>query len=203
MPYSQYNSLASIRKILGIKDMSARLFPELIPVQPSSWLQESIALATETTTAYFSEKSRSEALVFPILMELKKIFENKFSLYSGAFLDADKERGLNGECDFVLSKGAQSYAITIPFFCVIEAKDNDIKLGIPQCIAQLVGARILNEQEGIELPCLYGAVTTGTEWQFMKLEGQTVIFDTHRYYIANMDELLGALSAVGTLYVEK
>jgi hypothetical protein len=50
---------------------------------------------------------------------------------------------------------------------------------------------------------LYGAVTTGTEWQFMKLEGQTVIFDTHRYYIANMDELLGALSVIGTLYVEK
>jgi hypothetical protein len=117
-------------------------------------------------------------------------------LYSGAILNADEKRSLNGECDFILSNGVQDFEIQVPLFCVIEAEDNDIEKNIPQCIAQMEGARIYNENEGSPTPVMYGCVTTGTEWQFLKLVGKTCIVDAKRYYINDLPALLGVLQAI-------
>jgi hypothetical protein len=89
-------------------------------------LKQTLNLYTKNRTAYFNEKSRSEGIVFPILSELQNVHNYKFALYSGATIEGDKELGLNGECDFVLSHAQQSIELERPVFCIIEAKDNDI-----------------------------------------------------------------------------
>jgi hypothetical protein len=104
---------------------------------------------------------------------------------------------LNGECDFVLSQAKQSIELERPIFCIVEAKDNDLDLGIPQCIAQLVGARLFNEKLGNIAPkILYGAVTTGTEWNFLQLIDDEVTIDNDFYYFNNLPQLLGILNNV-------
>lgn len=50
-------------------------------------------------------------------------------------------------------------------------------------------------------PCIYGCVTTGTEWQFLKLENRTCFVDTERYYIDKLENILGALQAVVDFYM--
>ncbi len=136
-------------------------------MSPSEWLQETLHRNTKRRLAYYNEKSRSEGIVFPILTDLLHQNNFSFSLYSGAIIEGDKHLGLNGECDFVLTKAQQSIELERPVFCIFEAKDNDIELGIPQCIAQLYGARLYNEKsENFSPAVLYGAVTTGTEWNF-------------------------------------
>ena len=165
MPYSQYTNLQTLRQKLGITTQFGKLFTKLPDIQPSDWLLQTIERNTQNRTAYFNEKSRSEGIVFPILSELQYQYKFKFALYSGALIEGDKDLGLNGECDFVLSQAQQSIELERPVFCIIEAKDNDIELGIPQCIAQLYGANLYNEKvENFHLPVMYGAVTTGTEW---------------------------------------
>jgi hypothetical protein len=119
-----------------------------------------------------------------------------FSLYSGAVINGDDTKGLNGECDFILSSGKQSLAIDTPLFCMIEAEDNDIEKNIPQCIAQMEGARLYNQNEGKNLHAIYGCVTTGTEWQFLKLEYHVCFIDEKRYYINDLPSLLGVLQAI-------
>lgn len=99
------------------------------------WLTETLEYVLKSKLAYFSEKSRSESIVFPILLELQRKYEPKVAIYSGAVIDVDKKEGLNGECDFVFRRGEQSYFLQVPIFCVVEAKDNDMKLGLPQCVA--------------------------------------------------------------------
>jgi hypothetical protein len=194
MNYSQYNTLHSVRQKLGVTTRFGRLFASVEHVAPSSLLVQILERNTFNRTAYFNEKSRSEGIVYPILSELQAVFLSKFALYSGANIEGDKELGLNGECDFVLSQAEQSIELERPVFCIVEAKDNDIELGIPQCISQLYGARLYNQKSDGFLPTvLYGAVTTGTEWNFMKLQENTVMIDNDLYSLKNLPELLGVL----------
>lgn len=202
MSYSQYTSLRIVRQQLGLEVKYQVLFPIVKPVALSPWLQETLGIMLGRRIAYFSEKSRSEGIVFPVLVETQRRHEFAFSLYSGAFIEADKEKGLNGECDFVLSLGEQGIELERPVFCIVEAKDNDIELGVPQCIAQMKGAQIFNGQDGNALPVIFGAVTTGDTWLFLKLEKNTLYIDNQYYYLAKTEELLGVLEAITSVYLE-
>jgi hypothetical protein len=201
MPYSQFNTLHAVRKQLGLRTKFRSLFADFEEIVPSAWLLETLTRHTKRRTAFFNEKSRSEAIVFPILSELQNRHDFRFSLYSGANIDADKDKGLNGECDFVLSQSEQSFELERPVFCIVEAKDNDLDLGIPQCIAQLYGARVFNEKlDGFIQPVLYGGVTTGTDWTFLQLIDGEVIIDNDFYHLNELPKLLGVLNHIITQF---
>ncbi len=193
MAYSKF-TLVSVKKQFGLTDKRVELFKNLALIEPSSWLLETLDNMNEL--AYFSEKSRSEAIVMPILVEIRKRNNNSFSIYSGAMLDVDKKQGLNGEVDFILGYSTQNYEVEAPIFCMVEAKDNDIEMGLGQCIAQMIATRMLDEKEGYPSEKIYGCVTTGIEWQVLKLEGNNILFDNQRYYLKNLNEVLGVLQRI-------
>ncbi|TAE93527.1 MAG: hypothetical protein EAZ70_05725 [Runella slithyformis] len=193
MAYSKF-TLVSVKKQFGLVDKTIELFESIQPFEPSAWLSESLKRAK--SLAYFSEKSRSEAIVMPILIELKTISTRPFAIYSGAILDVDKKQGLNGEIDFILGYSTQNFEVEAPIFCMVEAKDNDIEMGIGQCVAQMIATRILNEKEGYSNEKIYGCVTTGEDWQFMKLEENTILFEQNRYYLRNLEEILGIFKQI-------
>ena len=203
MSYNEFTTLRSVKKQLGITVVNQPLFAETSLIKPSSWLVETLQRNLKQRVGYFSEKSRSEAIVFPVLMELKSRNDDQFTLYSGAILEADKEKGLNGECDFILGLSKQNIELEAPIFCIVEAKDNDLELGLPQCIAQMCGAKIYNEQDGTILPYIFGGVTTGESWLFMKLVDDVVYVDTRQYYIEKLDALLGVLELITMQYLPK
>ena len=193
MAYSKFTS-SKVREELQIEDKYQLLFTEIALCEPSDWLKMSLKMGKNI--AFFSEKSRSEAIIFPILVELQNKNEGRFSIYSGANLEADTQKELTGECDFILGQGEQKYELDAPIFCMIEAKDQDLKKAMPQCIAQMEGAHIYNEKHGKDISVIWGCVTTGAEWLFLKLEGQIVWIDTERYYLKNLPELLGVFQAI-------
>lgn len=129
------------------------------------------------------------------MLELRDLTEEFFTIYSGDNLVADAENGLNGDgwplpCDFILAKDTGTFDINYPILSVVEAKKNDLDIGIPQCAAQLVGARIFNEKKDVHPAFLYGCVTTGDEWQFMRLTSNELVIDTRKYYLVEIGELL-------------
>ena len=150
-----------------------------------------------------SEKARSEFIVAPILLEMERINNQNFAIYSGINLDADKDRGLSGECDFILARGAMNYAIQSPIFALVEAKKNDVESGLAQCIAQMFGAQIINLRNHDEnsISAIYGCVTTGERWQFLKLIDRTVIIDNDRYYINQIEKIIGCLQTILDCYL--
>ncbi|HET6881066.1 MAG TPA: hypothetical protein VFI31_12970 [Pirellulales bacterium] len=79
---------------------------------------------------------------------------------------------------------------------LVEAKKNDIEVGLGQCIAQMVAARIFNQRSGQGESPVYGCVTTGETWQFLRLEGQTALLNRQRYYLDNVGNVLGAFLAI-------
>jgi ABC-type uncharacterized transport system substrate-binding protein len=65
--------------------------------------------------------------------------------------------------------------------------------GIAQCIAEMIAAQILNDRSNNAIPTIYGAVTSGTNWQFLTLTGTQVKLDTTEYFINNVEKILGIL----------
>jgi len=193
MAYTDF-SVFDLRQQFDVQFRAATLFPQLVPLEPTAWLEETLRKGLEL--GFNSEKSRSERLVTPILMELSDRNHRAFSIYSGMNLDVDPSAGLRGECDFIFSYSRIQDFIAAPVFCIAEAKKQDLELGTIQCAAQLVAARRLNEQEQNPIRTLYGCSTTGVEWRFLKYEGNTFILDEQRYYLAQLPALLGALQAI-------
>ncbi len=183
-----------VRKELGIQDVPQLLFEKIDTIMPSDWLVAT--LKKGEGLAYFSEKSRSEAVIFPILLETWERNSGKFAIYSGPDLEVDVLRGLSGECDFILGKGYQKIDLDAPLFCMIEAKDQDMKKAIPQCIAQMEAARLFNEKRGTNISTIWGCVTTGEIWLFLKLVQNIVYIDTHRYQSEHLSSVLGILQAI-------
>lgn len=189
MAYSDF-SLAKVKKEFGLLEQTGQLFPHSGTLEPSAWLSETLAASIPLALSSSSEKARSEFIVVPILLEIEKRNPGEFVIFSGERLDVDDAKGLKGECDFILSKGPISSTIQSPIFSLVEAKKNDIKEGLGQCIAQMLGAQIFNQQEGNHIESIYGCVSTGEDWQFLKLTGKIVTFDVTRYYLSELQQVL-------------
>ncbi|MEQ8466192.1 hypothetical protein [Coleofasciculus sp. E1-EBD-02] len=170
------------------------LFDSVEPVLPSpllsETLEENIPLALEINT----EKARSEMIVTPILIEVRRKCNRQISLFSGTDFNVDKDRGLNGRCDFILSHSSKQLEVTAPVVTLVEAKNDNIKSGIPQCIAEMVAAQIFNEHKNNEIACIYGVITTGSIWKFLKLVKTTVSIERGEHYLNNLDLILGIFS---------
>lgn len=187
MAYSDF-TLTGLKLAFGITNQTRPLFTPLPPLPISDELQRALNRAKELPIR--SEKAKSEWLVAPILSEVRMLTDRFFTIYSGENLPADDLVGLRGECDFILAKDIGTFDINYPIIQVVEAKKNDLEIGIPQCAAQMVGARIFNEKREVYPPFLYGCVTTGDEWQFMQLTGNELVIDTRKYYLVEIGELL-------------
>ena len=165
MAYGDF-TLKLINEKFGIKNRVERLFANQKPIDSSDWLQKTLKFAAKLPNR--SEKAKSETIVMPILIELRERNHDFFTVYSGENLNADMENGLNGECDFILTKDTHTFDINVPIIQMVEAKKNDIDLGVPQCAAQMVGTKVFNEKNGTPIEYIYGCVTTGNEWKFLK-----------------------------------
>src|SRR5207237_4250263 len=81
----------------------------------------------------------------------------------------------------------------VPVVAGVEAKNDNLKAGLGQCIAEMVAARLFNQQRGRELPRVYGVVTTGSLWKLMRLEGGVVSLDLREYPISELGRVVGIL----------
>ncbi len=140
-----------------------------------------------------SEKAKSELLVSPILTEVGRLVQDRVQLFSGEEFNVDRDRGLNGFCDFLLSKSNAPYIIEAPIVMLVEAKKGELDVGLGQCIAEMVAAQIFNTSEGKDIPVIYGSVTSGKLWQFLKLEGKDVTIDINEYQVTPVERILGIL----------
>ncbi|MDM8569368.1 hypothetical protein QUF50_07670 [Thiotrichales bacterium HSG1] len=151
-------------------------------------LKQNVPLALAIGT----EKACSELIIVNIFLEIKK--QLNISFFSGIDFTVDRERGLNGFCDFIISKSSEQLFLDSPVLAVVEAKNEKIISGLGQCIAEMIAAEIYNKQDNKSIPCIYGAVTTGHAWKFLKLEKNTVYIDIEDYYIKNPKKIIGIIN---------
>jgi hypothetical protein len=193
MAYSNF-TLAKVKEDFGLTvDETQNLFADIEAVKPSEiltvTLQEYISLATAIGT----EKARSEFLIAPILTEVRRQVNYQISLFSGTDFNVDFEKGLLGYCDFLLSASREQFFISAPVITIVEAKNENIIGGLGQCVAEMVAAQIFNQKKEIDIPVIYGVVTSGTAWRFLTLSENTVCIDLVEYYINQVETILAIL----------
>lgn len=193
MAYSDF-TIKDLKEKFNIEFAGKELFTDVKPLEPTEWL--TAALRKSTAFGFSTEKSRSERLVTPILIELNDRNNRSFSVYSGANMDVDEVLGLRGECDFIFSFSQFQDIVTSPIFCITEAKKLDIEKGTIQCAAQLIGAKMMNENEGKSVDTLYGCSTSGVEWRFLKYIDNKIITDKKRYTLQELPQLFGILQYI-------
>ena len=193
MRYSDFG-LDSIERMLNLELVSAELFPSLVPVDTPAWLPDMLA-RMHRTLPLVSEKARCEAIVAPVLQAATELGQPPLSIFSGVRLDQNPDSGLVGECDFIIARTAPVPRLKAPLLTVVEAKRADLELGLAQCIAQMEGIRQFNSAAGIAIP-VYGSVTTGELWQFLKLDPGILTLDTRRYPLHPLPELLAVLARI-------
>ncbi|GAB4297129.1 MAG: hypothetical protein Fur0025_35030 [Oscillatoriaceae cyanobacterium] len=203
MAYSDF-TLTKVKQEFNLTTFEkVDIFADAPEIECSQWLKETLAYYLPITRGSNNEKARSEMIVTPILVELRKGLNEKISLFSGVDFTVDESKGLNGICDFLLSKSTEMLAINAPVITIVEAKKENLNSGLGQCIAEMVAARIFNEKSGNDIRDISGVVTSGTNWQFLKLEGQVVKLDLTEYFLSDLNKILGILaSGVGQLTID-
>lgn len=183
MAYSDF-TIPGVARDFGLTIHDDAQFVCQFPAVPHSdllkvQLAENVPLATSIST----EKARSEFIIAPILMEVRRQFEPRISLFSGTEFRVDRSRKLTGVCDFLISLSPLQIAIRVPVVSVVEVKNEDTKAGFAQCIAEMVAADRFNKREGETLPTIYGAVTTGVLWKFITLTDDIVSIDREEFSV--------------------
>ena len=174
---------------------ATEVFSRVPSVTVSAQLRDALAEGAPLAFAISTEKARSEMIIAPVLMEVRRQRRGSTSLFSGTEFTVDAARGLSGFCDFLLSRSPEQLAIEAPVVVIVEAKKEDMRAGVPQCIAEMVAAQIFNgvhERAG----AVYGAVTTGSSWLFMQLDAQRVTIDLTEYFMRDVDRIVGILVAM-------
>jgi hypothetical protein len=194
MPYSKV-TLKNIKQDFGIKVIENQKFfsKDINKLTISDYLQTNLEEFAPLALSINTEKSRSEWIIAPILGELRRIFHKNISLFSGTTFNVDQEQGLEGQCDYLISLNSEQFYITAPVIAIVEAKKENIVSGLGQCIATMYAANIFNKQENNTIDIIYGIVTTGTTWKFLKLENNKAYIDIDEYYLTEIEMLLGIL----------
>ena len=193
MPYSSF-TLDTVEETFQLEERGAAgIFADREPVEPSAELANALAKKAPLAKAIGTEKAKSELIVADILVELREHFERRISLFSGIEFNVDAANDLSGVCDFVISLSPGQFSLKAPVIVLVEAKRDSLTDGLGQCVAEMVAAQRFNAEKGNDIRCVYGAITSGTEWLFLKLEGQTLSIDMATYHISQCDKVLGIL----------
>ncbi len=209
MGYSKYKNLSEVVKKFSLNYHKENIFQQniqngaiqaiAISKERQNVLNEGLELALPTG----SEIARMSLIVTPILLELRHINQKKIAVHLSESLNVDSSNDLNGECDFIITANNTTDFVKAPILTLVEGKKNGISEGLAQCIAQMIGAKTFNQQEKESIETIYGCVTTGTDWQFLKLEDKKLTVDNQIYHLNELEVLLGILQYIVGLYLEK
>lgn len=192
MAYSDF-TLRKVIQDFQLIVMQGKLLVDYQSISPSDYLVQFLEKSLPLAIASGSEKARSEMIICPILIEVREILQQKVSLFSGTDFTVEPTLGLNGICDFIISNSPEQILIQAPVAVIVEAKKDDLNSGIGQCIAEMVAAQKFNQKQDNTNTIIYGSVTTGSLWRFLKLENQNVIIDLTEYPVKPLEIILGML----------
>jgi hypothetical protein len=167
MPYSKFTFSRAVEDFELTVREKPNLFAAIEPVIPTPLLREILVENVPWAVAVGSEKARSEGIINPVLLEVKRQLGGQVGVFSGEEFNVDIAADLNGFCDFLVSRSSEQLYIKAPVVMLVEAKKEDLKPTLGQCLAEMVAAQRFNLIKGQAIETIYGVVTSGTVWRFL------------------------------------
>ena len=193
MSFQEFD-LPKVQRDFGLTmDTNRSLFELVAPIAISYGLARFWENVLPLGLSQITEKARSELLTAPLLAEVWHRSDRQIAVLSGVPLVVDDTVGLNGVCDFLLCLSSNLYFVSAPVLVAVEAKRDSIPDGLGQCAAEMIAAQRFNQNAGKPIDPIYGCVTTGSVWKFLRLTGPHLDIDIDEYGIAQPDRILGVL----------
>jgi hypothetical protein len=193
MAYNEF-TLPGLKRLFGLQIEERKGLFAYAPSAPiSAWLRETLDYQLPLALEISTEKARSELIIMPVLVETRRQLQDRISLFSGVEFNVDTESGLKGVCDYLLSLSPLQLAVEAPVVAIVEAKNEHVPRGIAQCLAELVAAQQFNREQENAIPTVFGVVTTGSLWKFMRLSASHVLVDETEYHISQPEKIVGVL----------
>lgn len=192
MSYRDF-TFPSVETELGLRMTTERLFPEVPAAAVTPDVLGLLGDGTELGLGINTEKARSEFIVSLVLLAFRRAVEKRHAVFSGVTFDVDPASGLNGVCDFLITRSPRLLVVTAPVVVVAEGKNAAVMEGLGQCIAGMRAAWLFNVARGEPVRQVYGASTTGSSWKFLRLRDLELAVDLDEYYIDDPGKILGIL----------
>jgi hypothetical protein len=204
MAYSDF-TLEMVLEQFNLTIRETRSLIQSQPVQPTELLVAILEREMPWAIAVGSEIARYSGIIAQVLLEVREMKQQQISVFAGKEFNVDPERKLNGYCDFLISLSpiqsviqAPVVVIAVDALCAASlrvAKRGILENGLGQCAAAMVAAQQFNQTHNLAISSVYGCVTNGSSWKFLKLSGTELVVDITEYDITPIDRLLGILLA--------
>lgn len=190
MTYNDFTT-QTVRQTFKVRLFDQAFFPSNPRLEPSPWLKETL----EKGSSLFNlgDKAKNEFYIAPMLLECRERFQRRVQIFSGHLMDVDAASGLAGRVDYLLTFGGNRYDTSMPAMIVRQAVKCDLVNNLGPCIAQMVAASRVAEKAKKPVPFVYGCVTSGESWLFMKLLDGEVQIDPRLIQLGDVNALLGYL----------
>ncbi|MCY4570570.1 MAG: hypothetical protein OXD49_19960, partial [Candidatus Poribacteria bacterium] len=146
MSYSNFTLESALAVFQLEKVESAGTFSKIEPITPSDYPTTGLAKKVHLAAAIGTEKARSELIVADVLVELREKFNNRISFFSRVDFSVDLESGLVSTCGFLVSLSPGQLFLEAPIIVLVETKKDDPKLGLGQCVAEMIAAQRFNAE---------------------------------------------------------
>lgn len=92
MAYSDFKLKELVKQFSLILKDKNDLFAEVSPIQPSEYLEFTLKYNLPVAGEINTEKARSEMIIAPILLEVRRRVGDRISLFSGRDFNVDRTR---------------------------------------------------------------------------------------------------------------
>jgi hypothetical protein len=196
MAFSDFDLRTAVHTFSLTENRDTDLFVGVEPLELSESLRTWLDRLAPVALGINTEQARREFIIAPMLAEIRLRLGSSVNVLPGVSLDVDKSQGLSGYCDYLISRSPEFYYVQAPVVAVVEAKKEDLIAGMGQCAAEMVAIRLFNERDGTPIPAVFGCVTSGSNWRFLKLEGAQLFIDRVEYYLRDATKILGILVSI-------
>jgi hypothetical protein len=192
MSFSSYNNVGKTVKEFKV-NYSETNFLQEVDFSISDYFRQDLTLMMEEGVVDNSEFAVCQNLIYPVLKEVWKCYRIHFQLWTQQYLNCDAN--LSGFPEYILARRSPLGKVVFdkPYLLLVEAKQDNFDAGWGQCLAEMIAAQKLNENERVTI---FGIVSNGFTWQFGKLEAAAFTKNTLPYTIYELEKLFAAVNYV-------
>jgi hypothetical protein len=192
MAFSSFKSIGEVLQNFQVIYTESNFVSE-VKFNIPDYFREDLDITMREGAVDCSEFAICENLISPVLRQVLKLYKSKFVLWSHYSLNYDEK--LSGFPEYILAKRSPLGKVVFdkPYFILVEAKQDNFEAGWAQCLAEMIAAQKLNNEQKI---VILGIVSNGYTWQFGKLEENSFIRNINPYTIYELDTLFAVVNFI-------
>ena len=174
MPYGKFESVAEVARLFDIEVSANTTFVHELAIEVVTTDFNKIKKKLADELNFINETTICERIISPML-ELVADHYEVLKIWSHVSYNVNKDKGLQGEPDYLVAQKTKYGDMDIPPICIIEAKRDNFDEGWTQALAEMVAASLQGKTS------CYGIVTTGNTWEFGYLENNVFTRDPVKF----------------------